>query len=86
MALGDVTVHAGWTLHCASENSGTEDRVALTLSYVDAQAELRPDALDNFGKGDNEDRWSYQDWARSVKPRTNFRHELVSIVWPQSER
>ena len=86
MALGDVTVHSGWTLHCANGNFGTEDRVALALSYVDAQAELRPDALDDFGKGDNEDRWSYQDWANSVKPRKKFRHELVPIVWPQSER
>lgn len=86
MAMGDVTVHSGWTLHCANENFGTEDRMALALSYVDAQAELRPDALDNFGQGDNEDRWSYQDWAHSVKPRKKFRHELVPIVWPQSER
>ena len=85
LSVGDVTAHSGWTLHCANENSGDMDRVALAISFVDARAELRPDALEMFGKGDNEDRWSYQGWAKEVKPRRKFRHELVPIVWPQSD-
>jgi ectoine hydroxylase-related dioxygenase (phytanoyl-CoA dioxygenase family) len=84
MRTGDLTIHSGWTLHCANENDGSHDRVALAISYVDAQAELRVDALDTLGKGDNEDQWSYREWAREVTPRTKFRHDLVPIVWPRS--
>jgi ectoine hydroxylase-related dioxygenase (phytanoyl-CoA dioxygenase family) len=85
LAMGDVTVHSGWTLHCANGNDGGSDRVALAISYVDAKAELRADALDDAGKGDNEDKWSYQDWAHSVKPRKPFKHDLVPIVWPRRD-
>lgn len=84
MAVSDVTVHSGWTLHCADGTNGKKtDRMALAISYVDAKAELRPDAFDDAGVGDNEDRWSYQDWAPHVKPRKPFQHDLVPIVWPR---
>lgn len=86
MKLSDLTAHSGFTLHCADgTSSGSTDRMALAISYVDARAELRPDALDDVGKGDNEDKWSYQDWAHSVPPRTPFKHDLVPIVWPRDE-
>jgi ectoine hydroxylase-related dioxygenase (phytanoyl-CoA dioxygenase family) len=84
MKLSDLTVHSGWTLHCAdgTSNGGT-DRMALAISYVDARAELRSDALDDAGKGDNEDRLSYQDWAHSTPVRMPFEHhDMVPIVWP----
>lgn len=88
--LGDVTVHSGWTLHCADGEEGEDDRVALAISYVDARAEIRPDAMvesDNAagGYGDNEDRWSYIEWVQDVEPRRQFQHELVPIVWPRSK-
>jgi ectoine hydroxylase-related dioxygenase (phytanoyl-CoA dioxygenase family) len=84
MNMGDVTVHSGWTLHCANGNERDSDRVALAVSFVDAKAELREDALDtSSGQGDNEDQWSYQDWAHSVPPRKPIKHECVPIVWPR---
>lgn len=84
MTISDVTVHSGWTLHCADGTNGKPtDRMALAISYVDAKAQIRPDALDDAGLGDNEDRWSYQDWVPHVKPRRPFQHDLVPIVWPR---
>ena len=87
LCLGDVTVHSGWTLHCADGNESSQDRVALAISYVDARAEIREDTMKegtgDGGYGDNEDRWSYREWVKDVVPRKQFRHELVPIVWPR---
>lgn len=88
--LGDVTVHSGWTLHCADANNEEKDRLALAISYADARAEIRQDAMaesdsEGGGYGDNEDRWSYMEWVKDVPPRRQFQHELVPIVWPRSE-
>ena len=83
MSLGDVTVHSGWTLHCSNGNDieGSKDRLALAITFVDGAAEIRP----NWQTiGDDEDRWSYQDWCNDVRPHTRFSHELVPIVWPPS--
>eukprot|EP00536_Pseudo-nitzschia_multiseries_P016059 jgi/Psemu1/220058/e_gw1.1012.21.1 len=85
MGLGDVTVHSGWTLHCSNGNQleGSRDRVALAISFVDGAAEIRSDWKT---VGDDEDRWSYQDWCKDVTPRAKFSHDLVPIVWPPSKR
>ena len=93
LALGDVTVHSGWTLHCADAfvpriytNRSTDvDRMALAITYVDALAPIRdPNAhitLNN--KSDKEDMWSYQDWIRDVPYNTSrWNHPLVPILWP----
>ena len=52
LEVGDVTVHNGWTLHCADvvANSNAaeddkEDRYAFSVAYVDARVELREDVL-----------------------------------------
>ena len=85
MSLGDVTVHSGWTLHCSNGNEieGSKDRLALAISFVDGDAEIRH----NWETiGDDEDRWSYQDWCKEVRPQTKFSHPLVPIVWPPSRR
>ena len=82
LSLGDVTVHSGWTLHCASANFEGKDRMALAISFVDAKAQIREDALDLHGKGDNEDQWSYKDWVKDVPARAPFHHHLVPRVWP----
>ncbi len=85
MSVGDVTVHSGWTLHCSNGNEieGSKDRLALAISFVDGDAEIRP----NWETvGDDEDRWSYQDWCREIQPRTKFSHKLVPMVWPPSKR
>jgi ectoine hydroxylase-related dioxygenase (phytanoyl-CoA dioxygenase family) len=83
MNLGDVTVHSGWTLHCSNGNEVPEDRIALAITFVDGSAEIR---LDWQTVGDDEDRWSYQEWCKDVKPRTSFSHDLVPIVYPLSQQ
>lgn len=115
MNVGDVTVHSGWTLHCANGNDNPSidrsiktqqdgkkkvvdlvvDRYALAISYVDARAQVRDGAWEDLVvqsststsseqgiKGYNEDRWSFQEWLKDVKPRRYFEHDLVPIVWP----
>ena len=82
LSTGDVTAHAGWTLHCADGNLES-DRLALAITYVDAQAVVREDAVSS-AVGDNEDVWSYRDWVNEVPARTRgFRHARVPIVWPR---
>lgn len=36
MALGDVAIHDGWTLHASDRNGGTAPREAIGLSYIPA--------------------------------------------------
>lgn len=78
LALGDITVHSGWTLHCANANSSKHDRLALAITYVDARAPVRL----RTDEGDSEDVWSYQDWILQVPRGTpDWDHPLVPIVW-----
>ncbi len=96
LAVGDVTVHSGWTLHCAEAATFLEkkqDRYALAITFVDCRAEIREDLLTRTSgnissseKGDNEDVWSFKSWVEEVKPRSQFRHPLVPVVWPLDER
>ncbi len=94
--IGDITVHAGWTLHCANGNSDysgpnqNEDRIALAISFVDTNAQIRAEVQSNsHGKdhyntdlGDNEDQWSFKSWVNDVEARAYFEHDLVPIIWP----
>jgi hypothetical protein len=85
MRIGDVTVHSGWTLHCSNGNNeeNGNDRMAIAITFVDGESEVRPD----WKKvGDNEDRWSYEEWCKEVAPRTRFTHDLVPIVWPAKSK
>jgi ectoine hydroxylase-related dioxygenase (phytanoyl-CoA dioxygenase family) len=102
MDIGDVTVHNGWTLHCADaaeDYLAGEDRYALSVTYVDGRAEVREDVLSSstataaaaaaaavVTKDDKEDVWSFRSWVSDVIPRTQFRHPEVPIVWPLKER
>ena len=86
LEIGDVTVHNGWTLHCADSTEymeDGEDRYAFSITYVDGSAEVREDVLDASSKGDNEDVWSFRSWVKDIKPRTRFLHPQVPIVWPR---
>lgn len=92
LSRGDLTAHSGWTLHCADSQpksgqekgnpSATADRLALAISYVDARAPVRKNVLMDGDHGDDEDQWSYADWAKEVSPGREFEHPLVPIVWP----
>lgn len=98
MNIGDVTVHNGWTLHCADaaeDYLAGEDRYALSVTFVDGRAEVREDVLSSSSsssaaavatKDDKEDVWSFRSWVSDVIPRTQFRHPEVPIVWPLEER
>ena len=63
LEVGDVTAHAGWTLHCANDASDDE-RWALAITYVDAAAVLR--VLGGNDRMDDEDRWSYEEWVQEM--------------------
>mmetsp|Transcript_25623 Transcript_25623/g.37564 ORF Transcript_25623/g.37564 Transcript_25623/m.37564 type:complete len:518 (+) Transcript_25623:435-1988(+) len=87
--VGDITAHSGWTLHYAPPGGGMvgdEVRYAIAVTYVDGRAEIRDDVASSssYGgeKGDDEDNWSYKDWIHDVKPRTQFSHDLVPIIYP----
>jgi len=92
--LGDITVHAGWTLHCADAGNKDEkktrtggERYALAVSYVDARAEVREEYFENTKSeakrlGDAEDHLSFRDWIGEVEPRKLLDHPLIPIVWP----
>lgn len=88
LEIGDVTIHNGWTLHCAgAADSMNDDRYAIALTYVDGRAEIRDAVLSReesstIVEGDKEDVWSFQSWVSEVKPRSKFRHSSVPIVWP----
>jgi len=53
LAVGDVTVHNGWTLHCAdaAPPECAEDRYAFSITYVDGRAEVREDVLPGAKNG-----------------------------------
>ena len=78
MQIGDLSVHAGWTLHGANGGIGTGERYALAVTFVDASAEIREDAVDSQ-VGHDEDKRSYEDWVFDVEPRSYFEHDLVPI-------
>jgi len=83
MAIGDITAHSGWTLHCA-DGKTTNDRLALAISFVDARAAVRHGVLTAGDHGDDEDKWSYADWVKEVPAGVqNFEHNLVPILWPR---
>lgn len=81
MSVGDVSAHAGWTLHSANGGMGADgtDRYALAVTYVDAKAEIRQDAVNSI-MGHDEDRRSYEDWVQEVQPRSYFEHPLVPTL------
>lgn len=81
MNVGDVSVHAGWTLHSSNGGIGAagSDRYALAVTYVDDKAEIRKDAV-RSAMGHDEDRRSYEDWVNDVPPRSYFEHPFVPTL------
>jgi ectoine hydroxylase-related dioxygenase (phytanoyl-CoA dioxygenase family) len=81
LKVGDVTLHNGWTLHCANASEdylASEDRYALLITFVVGRAEVQEDALSSssstsaaVAKDDKEDVWSFCWWVSDVMPRTN---------------
>jgi len=51
LEVGDVTLHNGWTLHCADaaeDYLAGEDRYALSITFVVGRAEVQEDVLRTF--------------------------------------
>ncbi len=93
-------MHHGWTLHFTDDAGDVDDdRYALLIMYVDGRAELREDVLSSpsqtagnnaavtrTAKYNKEEVWSFRLWVSEVEPRLQFRHPMVPIVWPPTER
>jgi len=90
LKLGDMTVHSGWTLHCADGEyeTGSPDghRLALAVTLVDARAPVRSrDSLQSV-RADNEDSWSYKDWINEVPAHSRkWNHACVPILLSSSK-
>lgn len=44
--LGDISIHAGWTVHHAGPNTSDRQREVMTIIYMDADAMLKRDLTD----------------------------------------
>jgi len=82
LALGDVTWHAGWTLHCAPpQPAGTPPRLALAVSYFADGAAVLPAAL-RAGRLADEDAESYAPWLGQLRGGAPAAHALLPLVHP----
>jgi hypothetical protein len=82
LALGDVTWHAGWTLHCAPpQPAGTPRRLALAVSYFADGAAVLPAAL-RAGRLADEDAESYAPWLGQLAGGAPAVHALLPLVHP----
>jgi hypothetical protein len=80
LALGDVTWHAGWTLHCAPpQPPGTPPRLALAVSYFADGAVVLPEAL-RAGRLADEDAESYAPWLGQLRGGAPAAHALLPLV------
>lgn len=87
LKMGDMTVHSGWTLHCADGEyeAGSLDghRLALAVTLVDARAPVRSRDSLQSERADNEDSWSYRDWINEVPAHSRqWNHSCVPILSP----
>ncbi|KAL3827056.1 hypothetical protein ACHAXA_007563 [Cyclostephanos tholiformis] len=80
LEVGSVTVHNGWTLHCADGADINDiDRYALSITYVDGRAELREDVLSSpprTARGDDDD-----DDVHGVTKKTSMTKDDKEDVW-----
>mmetsp|Transcript_30867 Transcript_30867/g.29717 ORF Transcript_30867/g.29717 Transcript_30867/m.29717 type:complete len:206 (-) Transcript_30867:83-700(-) len=81
--IGDLTAHAGWTLHCSNENDydGTSDqqeRYALAVSFVDTKAEVRQEAQD-IKKLDDAYGGNSKDSLGDNEDRWSFKSWVVEV-------
>lgn len=84
-ALGDVSVHHGWTLHSAPPNLTKETRFALSLSFVADGVPMLPLSEQDNGLlrvPDLEDSQSYRDWINETG--AFLQHDLCPIVYGEA--
>ncbi|KAM3572673.1 hypothetical protein VYU27_005359 [Nannochloropsis oceanica] len=80
LELGDVTWHHGWCLHGSPGNEREEERVALTVCFMSADAKVM--ASDVLFVPDEEDSLSYEEWVGEVGLGNVVDHKLTPVVWP----
>lgn len=79
MEVGDVSWHAGWTLHCATaQPKHSQQRLALSVSYFRDGAKLLPRRLAR--RGQSEDRESYAPWLRDMGDGAAAAHKLLPLI------
>ncbi|KAG0615216.1 hypothetical protein M758_5G024000 [Ceratodon purpureus] len=82
MALGDVSIHHGWTLHWAPEQPGSGPaRAAWTVSYFADGARIL-ESRHARRKLQEEDGWSYRAWRKDMREGQVARHPLLPLVYP----
>eukprot|EP00879_Flechtneria_rotunda_P030626 GHRR01033285.1.p1 GENE.GHRR01033285.1~~GHRR01033285.1.p1 ORF type:complete len:277 (+),score=84.27 GHRR01033285.1:143-973(+) len=86
MAVGDVSWHHGWLLHCAApQPPGTSRRLALAVSFYADGARLlacKSDPSVHKHMLHDEDAESYADWLSQLKDAAPARHPLLPLVYP----
>ena len=71
---GDATFHAGWTLHTAPGNAGTQTREVMTIIFI-------PDGV-RIIEPDNPNRWDdLRTWFPGLKPGDFAASELNPLVF-----
>lgn len=84
LAIGDATVHHGWTLHSSNGiPAASKGRVALSITYVEANARVLPRPQQNLI--DKEDYRSYASWLKQSKPGKPIKHELLPVVYDRKQ-
>ena len=91
-ALGDVTFHAGWTLHYAPPaEPDAPPRLALAASYFADGATVLPYTNDATAEGffmrqfiDTEDAQAYEGWVNDIPPGYPAVHPKLPLVYPPS--
>lgn len=79
MDVGDVSWHAGWTLHCAeAQPLGSRSRLALSVSYIKDGTRLLPRRY--AGRLQSEDKESYAEWVADLKDGAVARHSMLPMV------
>lgn len=79
MELGDVSWHAGWTVHCgAAQPEGSPTRRALAVSFFADGARLLPRKL--AAAVGSEDRESYAAWLKDLKDGGPAVHKLLPLL------
>jgi hypothetical protein len=80
--LGDVTAHAGWTLHWSPpQPKDCPPRYALSVCYfLDGARRLRKSECRQDPH--KEDEWSYKDWLVDIEEGAPARHPALPVVYP----
>ena len=80
--LGDVTAHAGWTLHWSPpQPRDCPPRYALSVCYfLDGARRLRKSECRQDPH--KEDEWSYKDWLVDIEEGAPARHPALPVVYP----